>query len=56
MLHEEKKEILNKLFELVEGAGFIIERRKKKRMIQRQVGDRDIRKGRDLLILNCRKS
>jgi 16S rRNA G966 N2-methylase RsmD len=55
MLHDEKKEVLSTLIELVEGAGFIIDKRKKERMVQRQVGDRDSLKGRDLLVLTCRK-
>ena len=55
MLHDENKGVLNKLVELVEGAGFIIDKRKKERMVQRQVGDRDSLKGRELLVLTCRK-
>lgn len=55
MLHDENKDILRKLVELVGGAGFIIENTKKQRMVQRQVGDRDSLKGKDLLVLSCRK-
>jgi 16S rRNA G966 N2-methylase RsmD len=55
MLHDEKDEILNQLIELVKGAGFIIERRKKELMVQRQIGNRDGQKGIYLLVLCCRK-
>jgi hypothetical protein len=55
MLHDEKEEILNQLVELVKGAGFIIERRKKELMVQRQIGNRDGQKGIYLLVLCCRK-
>jgi 16S rRNA G966 N2-methylase RsmD len=55
MLHDEKEEILNQLVELVKGAGFIIERRKKDLMVQRQIGNRDGQKGIFLLVLCCRK-
>jgi 16S rRNA G966 N2-methylase RsmD len=55
MLHDENKGIFNKLVELVEGAGFIIDKTKKERMIQRQVGYRDNIKGRDLFVLRCSK-
>jgi 16S rRNA G966 N2-methylase RsmD len=55
MLHDENEEILNELIELVEGAGFIIDKRKKERMVVRQVGDRNSLKGRDLLVLSCHK-
>jgi hypothetical protein len=55
MLHDENEKVLNKLVELVEGAGFIVDKRKKERMVQRQIGDRDSLKGRELLILTCRK-
>jgi hypothetical protein len=56
MLHDEKEEILNQLVELVKGAGFIIERRKKELMAQRQIGNRDGQKGIYLLVLCCRKA
>jgi adenine-specific DNA methylase len=55
MLHDENKETLNQLVELVKGAGFIIEKRAKKRITQRQVGNRDSRRGKELLVLSCRK-
>jgi hypothetical protein len=55
MLHDENKETLNQLVELVKGAGFIIEKRAKKRITQRQVGNRDSRRGKELLVLGCRK-
>ena len=55
MLHDENEEILNKLVELVKAAGFIIDERKRERMVQRQIGDRNSLKGRDLLVLNCHK-
>jgi adenine-specific DNA methylase len=55
MIHDEKEEILNQLVELVKGAGFIIERREKELMVQRQIGNRDGQKGVNLLVLICRK-
>jgi hypothetical protein len=55
MLHEENEEILNSLVELVEEVGFILERRDKKHMTQRQIGNRNTIKGKDLFILDCRK-
>jgi hypothetical protein len=55
MLHEENEEILNSLVELVEEVGFIVERRDKKHMTQRQIGNRNTIKGKDLFILDCRK-
>jgi len=56
MLHDEDEEILTKLIELVKQAGFIINKRRKEQMMQRYIGERNALKGKDLLILNCRKS
>jgi len=56
MLHDEDEEILTKLIELVKQAGFIINKRRKEQMMQRYIGERNTLKGKDLLILNCRKS
>jgi len=55
MLHDEDEEILTKLIELVKQAGFTINKRKKEQMVQRHVGERNTLRGKDLLILNCRK-
>jgi len=55
MLHDEDEETLTKLIELVKQAGFTINKRKKEQMMQRHVGKRNTLRGKDLIILNCRK-
>ena len=55
MLHDEDEEVLNTLIELVKASGFIIDGKKKEQIAQRQIGDRDSIKGKELLILNCYK-
>jgi len=55
MLHDEDEEPLTELIELIKQAGFIINRRKKEQMMQRHVGERNVVRGKDLLIVNCRK-
>ncbi len=56
MLHEEDRANLIRMMRLVEQAGFLIERKERARMSQRQVGDRRIKRGGDLLILTSRKN
>lgn len=55
MIHDEDEEIRNILIELVKSSGFIIDKIKKERMSQRNIGDRDEIKGKELIILDCKK-
>lgn len=56
MLHEENSEILQNMIELIKSAGFTILKKEPALMkYQRNVGARDNNKGKDLLMVCCRK-
>jgi adenine-specific DNA methylase len=55
MFHEENNEILNHITKIIANSGFTIMSRAHKTMQQRKIGDRDILRGKDLIVFICRK-
>jgi len=55
MFHEENFEILNRIEDILTGAGFTIISKEHKTMYQRRIGDRNVLKGEDLEVFVCRK-